>query len=71
MTLKKDLELKNFEFDVGTLAEIWSGLLIDGTPAVAEFIENDAPVTAGTKSEEWRVSCSAITIFLTKCKLFR
>ena len=70
-TLWVIVEPKNFEFDVGALAEIWSGLVIDGTPVVAEFIENDAPVTAGTKSEEWRMSCSAITIFLTNCKLFR
>ena len=31
-----------------------SGLAIDGNPAVAEFIENDASVIVGTKSEEWK-----------------
>ena len=52
VTVDKDLELKNFEYAGRTLAEIWSGLVIDGNPVVAEFIEDDAPVIMGTKSEE-------------------
>ena len=55
MTVDKDLELKNFEYAGRTLAEIWSGLLIDGNPVVAEFIEGEAPVILGTKSEKWKV----------------
>ena len=27
--------------------------MIDGNPVVAEFIEDDAPVIVGTRSEEW------------------
>ena len=54
VTVDKDLELKNFEYAGRTLTEIWSGLVIDGNPVVAEFIEDDAPVIMGTKSEEWK-----------------
>ena len=54
MTVDKDLELKNFEYAGRTLAEICSGLVIDGNPVVADFIEDDAPVIMGTKSEEWK-----------------
>ena len=56
VTVDKDLELKNFEYAGRTLAGIWSGLVIDGNPVVAEFIEDDAPVIMGMKSEEWK-SC--------------
>ena len=54
VTVDKDLELKNVEYAGRTLAEIWSGLVIDGNPVVAEFIEDDAPVIMGKKSEEWK-----------------
>ena len=66
----KDLELKNFEYAGRTLAEIWSGLLIEGNPAVAEFIEDDAPVIVGTKSEEWKachVRQSQYFLQIVKC----
>ena len=53
-TVDKDLELKNFEYAGRTLAEIWSGLVIDGNPVVAEFIEDDAPVIVGKMSEDWK-----------------
>ena len=51
VTVDKDLELKNFEYGGRTLAEIWSGLVIGGNPVVAEFIEDNAPVIVGKKSE--------------------
>ena len=54
LTVDKNLELKNFEYAGRTLAEIWSGLVINGNPVVAEFIEDDAPVIVGTKSEDWK-----------------
>ena len=54
VTVDKDLELKSFEYAERTLAEMWSGLVIDGNPVVAEFIENDPPVIVGTKLEEWK-----------------
>ena len=54
VTVDKDLELKNFDLTGRTIAEIWSGLVIDGNHVVAEFIEDDAPAIVGTKSEEWK-----------------
>ena len=66
----KDLELKNFEYAGRTLAEIWSGLVIDGNPVVAEFIEGDAPVIMGTKSDEWKachVRQSQYFLQIVKC----
>ena len=43
VTIDRELELKNFQFAGCTLADIWSQLVIDGNPVVAEFIEDDAP----------------------------
>ena len=54
VTIEQDLELKNLQFAGRTLAEIWSDLVIDGNPVVAEFIEEAAPVIVETKSEEWK-----------------
>ena len=54
VTVGQDLELKVFEYAGRILAEIWSDLVIGGNPVVAEFIEDDAPVIVGTKSEEWK-----------------
>ena len=70
VTVDKDLGPKNFEYAVRTLAEIWSGLVIDGNPVVAEFIEDDAPVIMGTKSEEWKachVQQSQYFLQIVKC----
>ena len=54
VTIDQDLVLKNFQFAGRTLVEIWSSLVIDGNPVVAEFIEEEAPVIVETKSEEWK-----------------
>ena len=51
MTVDKDLKLKIFYHAGRTLVEIWSGLVIDGNPVVAEFIEGDTPVIVGIKSK--------------------
>ena len=70
VTFDKDLELKNFEYAGHTLAEIWSGLVIDGNPVVADFIDDDAPVIMGTKSEEWKachVRQSQYFLQIVKC----
>ena len=69
VTVDKDLELKNLEYAGRTLAEIWSGLVIDGNSVVAEFIENGAPAIMGTKSEEWKAR--HVQIFLTNCEMYR
>ena len=54
VTIDKDLEMKNFEFAGQTLAEIWSQLVIDGNPVVAEFIDGEASPVTVVKSEEWK-----------------
>ena len=54
VAVDKDVELKNFEYTRCTLVEIWSGLVMDGNPIVAEFIEDDAPDTLGMKSKLWK-----------------
>ena len=53
-TIDKDLELRNFQYAGHILADIWSELVIDGNPVVAEFIEDEAPVVMESKSEEWK-----------------
>ena len=71
VTVDKDLELKNFEYDRRTLIEIWSGLVIDENSVVAEFIKDDAPVIMGNEFRRLEsVSRSAIAVFHTivKCK---
>ena len=70
VTFDIDLELKNFEYAGRTIAEIWSGLVIDGTPVAAEFIDDDAPVLMGMKSEEWEachVRQSQYFLQIVKC----
>ena len=70
VTIDKDLELKNFQFAGRTLAEIWSRLVIDGNPVVAEFIEADSPVIEEKKSEEWKaghVRQSQYFLQIVKC----
>ena len=54
VTIDRALELKNFQFAGPTLADIWSQLVIDGNPVVAESIEDDAPNVTEVKSEEWK-----------------
>ena len=70
VTVDKDLELKNFEYAGRTLAEIRSGLVIDGNSVVAKFIEDDAPAIVGTKPEEWKalhVRQSQYFLQIVKC----
>ena len=64
VTVDKDLELKNFEYDGRTLIEIWSGLVIDKNSVVAEFIKDDAPVIMGNELRRLEsMSRSAIAVF--------
>ena len=58
VTVDKDLELKNFEYARHTLAENWSGFVIDGNLVVAEFIEHDAPIFKEWKAcHGWQSQC--------------
>ena len=70
VTIDQDLELKNFQFAGCTLAEIWSDLVIDGNPVVAEFIEEEDPVIVETNSAEWKachVRQSQYFVQIVKC----
>lgn len=63
-TINEDLELKNFEHAGGVLSELWSNLVIDGHPVVAEYIkEEPSEITIDTiKSEEWKANMFEIAI---------
>ncbi len=37
-TIDEDLELQNFQYAAEVLADVWSPLIIDGHPNVAEYI---------------------------------
>lgn len=70
-TVDEELELKNFEYAADVLGEIWSKLVIDGHPVVAEFIkEEPEEITSRTKSEEWKakhVRESQYLLQIVKC----
>eukprot|EP00794_Sanderia_malayensis_P004092 gene4092-4646_t len=51
-TIDEELELRNFEYAAEILAELWSKLVIDGHPVVAEFINEEPLEITITKSEE-------------------
>ena len=53
-TIDEELELRNFEYAAEILAELWSKLVIDGHPVVAEFINEEPLEITITKSEEWK-----------------
>ena len=54
LIVDKDLEMKNFEYASCALAEIWSNLVKDRNPVVAEFMKDDTRVIVGMKLEEWK-----------------
>ena len=48
-TINTDLERKNFAHAGKLLAEIWSDTVIDGQPAVSEFIDGEPDIEILTK----------------------
>ena len=67
-TIDNDLELKNFEHADTVLAEIWSKLVIDEHPVVAEYISDDPDERE--KSEKWKskhVKASQYFLQIVKC----
>ena len=53
------------------LAKIWSGMIIDGHPVLAEFIREDADQEIIKKSEEWKskhVRESQNVLHIVQCK---
>ena len=55
-TIDKDLELQNFEYAGEILAELWSKLVIDNHPVIAEFVRDEASEITITKSEQWKAN---------------
>ena len=55
-TIDEELELQNFEYAGEILAELWSKMVIDGHPVVAEFIKDPPLEVSIIKSEEWRAN---------------
>ena len=53
-TVDPELELKNFEHAGEVLAEIWSGLVINGHLVVSEYIKHNTPPMPINKPEEWK-----------------
>ena len=55
-TIDEELELQNFEYAGEILAELWSKLVIDDHPVIAEFVRDEASEITITKSEEWKAN---------------
>ena len=55
-TIDQELELQNFEYASEILAELWSKLVIDDHPVIAEFVKDEASEITITKSEEWKAN---------------
>ena len=51
-TIDEELELQNFEYAGKILAELWSKLVIDDHPVIAEFVKDEASEITIAKSEE-------------------
>ena len=55
-TIDEELELQNFEYAGEILAELWSKMVIDGHPVVAEFIKDPPSEVSIIKLEDWRAN---------------
>ena len=53
-TIDKELGLRNSEYVVSTLAEIWFSLVINGHPTVAEYTSEEPEAEPPKISEEWK-----------------
>ena len=70
-TIDKELENRNFGYAEEILAKIWSGMIIDGHPVLAEFIGEEADQEVIKKSEKWKskhVRESQYFLQIVKCK---
>ena len=53
-TIDEDLEIPNFEHAGTILAEIWSSVILDNHPTVAEYISQEPESEPKKMSEEWK-----------------
>lgn len=74
-TINEELEKSNFKFAGDTLAEIWSGMMIDGHPTVAEYVNPVVSELDGGKlivrDQKWfhnHVRTSQYMTQIVKCK---
>ena len=70
-TVDKELEIKNFTHAGKLLAELWSGMIIDGYPVVAEYISEEAEDNITIKSPQWKsihVRQSQYFLQIVKCQ---
>lgn len=73
-TIDEDLELQNFQYAGEVLADVWSPLVVDGHPTVAEYIkpsQSELPVeNILKKSQSWmdrHVNTSQYFTQVVKC----
>lgn len=74
-TIDEDLEKRNFEKAGATLAEVWSEVIFDGYPCVAEYVQPDhsefSQVSLLVKNQHWfaeHVRTSQYMTQIVKCK---
>ena len=77
-TIDEDLELQNFQYAAEVLADVWSPLIIDGHPTVAEYIQpHQSELSAETllkKPQSWmdrHVRTSQYFTQVVKCSSFQ
>jgi len=71
-TADPQLEKKNFDFAGKTLADVWSQLVLDGHPTVAEYIEPSASELSEENVKRLKMvgnSRAIKSIFYTDCKM--
>ena len=69
-TIDPQLELRNFEHAGKILGEIWSGMVIDGHPVIAEYIADEGSEVVKDISEKWKsshVRSSQYLLQIVKC----
>ena len=70
-TIDDELELQNFEHAGTILAELWSAMVIDSHPTIAEYVTAEATEKVIIKSEEWKathVRQSQYLLQIVKCE---
>ena len=66
-TNDKELE-KKFRVCWGDTTKIWSGMITDGHPVLAEFISEEVDQEVVKKSEEWKINTFAKLLQIVKYK---
>ena len=69
-TVDEALQLENFEHAGKALAEVWSDIVFDGHPCVAEYVSDEPDQHIEENSEEWKtfhVRHSHFFLQIVKC----